>query len=81
MTPRQLKETYGTACNNFDRAKPKLNAARLTLQQWCQLCDSAELFNKRFNAAAATVIFARCTHIYPKPIFLNPIPKTLNLKP
>ena len=57
---RQLRDLFHLCCNDFDRARPKSNASRLTLHQWRVMCDGADLLTRRFTADASAVVFARC---------------------
>ena len=57
---RQLRDLFHLCCNDFDRARPKSNASRLTLHQWRVMCDDADLLTRRFTADASAVVFARC---------------------
>ena len=57
---RQLRDLFHLCCNDFDRARPKSNASRLTLHQWLVVCDGADLLTRRFTRDAAAVVFARC---------------------
>lgn len=57
---KSLKEAFSVACNDFDRFKPKSNAHRMSLRQWCRLAESADLLNRRVNVSAAAIVFARC---------------------
>jgi hypothetical protein len=51
-------------CNVLYRyTEAKSNANRLTLRQWCRLCDSAELLSKRCNAVGL------CTPLEPEMCF------------
>ena len=60
VAQRQLRDLFHLCCNDFDRARPKSNASRLTLHQWLVVCDGADLLTRRFTRDAAAVVFARC---------------------
>ena len=53
VAQRQLRDLFHLCCNDFDRARPKSNASRLTLHQWLVVCDGADLLTRRFTRDAA----------------------------